>query len=468
MKKIYKNILGLLTLGLVFTSCDNYLDEVPKGSKVPTTLADFEAFIRDEYTNQSVDVTQALNLLNDKYVTIASISSDRFVKANYMWDEEANRIVLNQADEGTFYRSYAGISTFNLIIENALTATEATEEQKRAVWAEAKILRAMNYFNLANFYADTYQASTAATKLSVPLIISASINAPSKQVSIQEIYDFILTDVKEALPYLPKVSQTALHPNLGAGYAFYARVYLQMNNYPEALKYADLALAENNKLYNWVQNYNTYKAIIIDPNSDTTTPSPMGYNYVENYSYRHGSSTSLGTENSIPVERAARFEAGDARFLSRWKLRTVGADTYYRRILSGNFNYGGMTTVEVYLIKAECLARAGQITRALDVLNTVRKTRILPEVYQDITTSDQATALNAIFKTKNNELILTIVPFADARRLNAEGVYKVSFTKVDAGTTYTLSSESHLWTMPFPQGATNNPGNGTITQNVSK
>jgi starch-binding outer membrane protein, SusD/RagB family len=468
MKKIYKNILGLLTLGLVFTSCDNYLDEVPKGSKVPTTLADFEAFIRDEYTNQSVDVTQALNLLNDKYVTIASISSDRFVKANYMWDEEANRIVLNQADEGTFYRSYAGISTFNLIIENALTATEATEEQKRAVWAEAKILRAMNYFNLANFYADTYQASTAATKLSVPLITSASINAPSKQVSIQEIYDFIVTDVKEALPYLPKVSQTALHPNLGAGYAFYARVYLQMNNYTEALKYADLALAENNKLYNWVQNYNTYKAIIIDPNSDTTTPSPMGYNYVENYSYRHGSSTSLGTENSIPVERAARFEAGDARFLSRWKLRTVGADTYYRRILSGNFNYGGMTTVEVYLIKAECLARAGQITRALDVLNTVRKTRILPEVYQDITTSDLATALNAIFKTKNNELILTIVPFADARRLNAEGVYKVSFTKVDAGTTYTLSSESHLWTMPFPQGATNNPGNGTITQNVSK
>ena len=468
MKKIYKNILGLLTLGLVFTSCDNYLDEVPKGSKVPTTLADFEAFIRDEYTNQSVDVTQALNLLNDKYVTIASISSDRFVRANYMWDEEANRIVLNQADEGTFYRSYAGISTFNLIIENALTATEATEEQKRTVWAEAKILRAMNYFNLANFYADTYEASTAATKLSVPLITSASINAPSKQVSIQEIYDFILTDVKDALPYLPKISQTALHPNLGGGYAFYARVYLQMNNYTEALKYADLALAENNKLYNWVQNYNTYKAIIIDPNSDTTTPSPMGYNYVENYSYRHGSNTNLGTENSIPVERAARFEAGDARFLSRWKLRTVGADTYYRRILSGNFNYGGMTTVEVYLIKAECLARVGQITQALDVLNTVRKTRILPEVYQDIATSDQATALNAIFKTKNNELILTIVPFADARRLNAEGVYKVSFTKVDAGTTYTLSSESHLWTMPFPQGATNNPGNGTITQNVSK
>ncbi|WP_456311801.1 RagB/SusD family nutrient uptake outer membrane protein [Pseudomonas shirazensis] len=468
MKNIYINILCVLVLGAAFTSCDDYLDDAPKGSKVPTTLADYEAFIRDEYTNQTINSEEALNLLNDKYMTTANLSLYRLSKANYMWDETADRIQLNQADETTYYRSYAGISTFNLIIENALTTTEATEEQKRVVWAEAKILRAMTFYHLANFYADTYVASTAATKLSVPLITSAVINAPSKQVSIQEMYDFILADIKDALPYLPKVSQTALHPNLGAGYAFYSRVYLQMNNYTEALKYADLALAENNKLYDWVAYYNTNKAIIDVPDSYTTTVSPMGYKYVENYTYRHGASSGLGTENSIPVERAQRFEAGDARFLSRWKIYTVGAETYYRRTLSGNFNFGGITTVEVYLIKAECLARAGQISDALDILNTVRKTRILPVTYQDIATTDKTTALNAIFKTKNNELIATLIPFTDARRLNAEGAYPVSFSKVADGVTYNLSSTSHLWTMPFPQGATKNPGNGTITQNVAK
>ena len=468
MKNIYKNILCALLVAIAFTSCENYLDDAPKGSKVPTTLADFEALIRDEYTNQSVNVEQALNLLNDRYQTVADLAYYRLTKANYFWDETADRIALNQADETTYYGQYAGISTFNLIIENALTTTEATEEQKRVVWAEAKVLRAMSYYNLVNFYADTYVASTAATKLSVPLITSANINAPSKQVTIQEMYDFILADVKEALPYLPKVSQTALHPNLGAGYAFYSRVFLQMNNYTEALKYADLALTENNALYDWVGYYNTNKAIIDIPNSYTNTPSPMGYDYVENYTYRHGATARLFTEMSIPVERAQRFEAGDARFLSRWKIRTVGAETYYRRTLSGMFNYGGITTVEIYLIKAECLARAGQISEALDVLNTVRKTRILPASYQDISTSDKTTALNAIFKTKRNELILTLIPFADARRLNAEGVYKVGFTKIDGGTTYTLSPESHLWTMPFPQGATKNPGNGTLTQNVAK
>lgn len=468
MKNLYIKILCILTLGLTFASCNDYLDDAPKGSKIPTTLADFEAFIRDEYTNQSVDMAQASTLINDKFIDIATLAAERLTKANYMWDETADRIQLNQADERAYYGQYAGISTFNLIIANALTTTEATEEQKRILWAEAKVLRAMSYYNLVNFYADTYVASTAATKLSVPLITIADINAPSKQVTIQEMYDFILADVKDALPYLPKVSQTALHPNLGAGYAFYSRVYLQMNNYTEALKYANLALAENNKLYDWVAYYNNNKAVIDLPASYTTTPSPMGYDYVENYTFRHGQRTYLSTEYSIPVERAQRFETGDARFKSRWKIRTVGAETYYRRTLSGMFNYGGITTVEVYLIKAECLARAGQISEALDLLNAVRKTRILPASYQDIATADKTTALNAIFRTKYNELILTLIPFADARRLNAEGVYKFSLSKTADGTNYNLSSESHLWTMTFPQGATKNPGNGTITQNVAK
>ncbi|HEY1194592.1 RagB/SusD family nutrient uptake outer membrane protein [Flavobacterium sp.] len=467
MKNIYKKVACLLALGLTLASCDDYLSDVPKGAKSPQTLADYEAFLRDEY-NTRLDILGASQLLNDQFITAATLTSNRLYNANYMWDENADRIALKVSDETAYYGTYSGIAAFNLIIENALTTTKATEQEQRIVWAQAKIMRAMNFFYVTNFYADTYVASTAATKLSVPLITSANINAPSKQVTIQEMYDFILNDIKEALPYLPKVSQTALHPNLGGAYAFYSRVYLQMNNYTEALKYADLALAENNQLYDWVAFYNANKAIIDVPNSYTTAVSPMGYTYSENYFFRHGSSRSLGRETSIPVERAARFETGDARLKSRWKIRTVGADTYYYSILSGMYNFAGITTVEVYLIKAECLARDNKISEALAILNTIRKTRILPASYQDISTTDKTTALNAIFKTKNNELLNTLTPYADARRLNAEGVYKFSLTKVTNGTTYTLKSDSHLWTSPFPQGATQNPGNGTITQNVSK
>jgi tetratricopeptide (TPR) repeat protein len=468
MKKIKYSIFLLCTVFLNFclTSCDDYLDDVPKGEKIPTTLADFEALMRYEYGCQRVDVTQALILLNDQYVSDSYLAFYPLYKANYLWDETANRINLNNSDEGTYYNGYSAISTFNLIIENALTSEEATEAEQKEVWAQAKVLRAMTYFTLVNFYADTYNPSDAATKLSVPLITSANINAAYEQVSIQKIYDFMLKDMEEALPFLPKESATILHPNLGTGYAFYARLYLQMKNYDSALTYAQKALDENHTLFDWTTYYESNKSIIEDPESYTLTTSPMGYDYSENYIFRHGSNYYSSSENYLLPERADRFEAGDARFLSRWKLRTVGSSVYYYSTLSGYFNYGGITTTEVFLIKAECLARSGQINEAMDILNEVRKKRILSDVYNDLTASTEAEAMHAILKTKNNELVMTHIPFCDARRLNKEGVYTTSYSKEYNGKTYSLSPTSHLWTMPFPLGAIENPGNGSITQNV--
>ena len=48
MKKfLYILIIACLP---VFSSCDDYLNIVPKGEKIPTTLADFESLLRNEYT----------------------------------------------------------------------------------------------------------------------------------------------------------------------------------------------------------------------------------------------------------------------------------------------------------------------------------------------------------------------------------------------------------------------------------
>lgn len=470
MKKIIHKII-LLNFFLFFislSSCESYLDDVPKGKKIPETLADFEAMLRYEYGNHRVDITQAQNLLNDKWQSSSNLNYYPLYKANYFWDETVNRILLNNADETTYYASYGAINSFNLIIENALTSTNATEEAKQMVWAQAKVLRAMTYFNLVNFYADTYDVTTASTKLSVPLITSAIVNAPYTQVSIQAMYDFILKDMEEALPFLPKVGATILHPTIGTAYAFYARLYLQMNNYTQALSYAEKALIENNQLYDWTAYYEANKAQIENTTSYIRTTSPMGYNYVENYNFQHGSIYYSNGESTIPYHRGLQFEEGDAKFKSRWKIRTVGADTYYFGTILGYFNLGGITTTEIYLIKAECLARNNDLTAAMNTLNTVRKKRILSTSYADLTATTVAQAMGHIMKTKRNELILSIVPFCDIRRWNHEGTYTTTLTKVVDGKTLTLSPTSHLWTMPFPQGAIDNPGNGTLTQNVAK
>ena len=127
-----------------------------------------------------------------------------------------------------------------------------------------------------------------------------------------------------------------------------------------------------------------------------------------------------------------------------------------------------MRTVEQYLIKAECLARKNQLTDAMDVLNEVRKTYILPEKYQPLSASSVAEAIRYVRQAKDNQLIFSIVPFDDARRFNAEGTYARTLTKEIDGKQISLAPSSHLWTFPFPKGAIDNPGNGSFVQNVEK
>lgn len=464
---------GAALVCFLLSSCTDYLNIAPKGNKIPTTLADFEALLRDQYTISRTPVTNALYLLNDVYLTNSQVNTPSLSQANYMWDESADRIMLNNADEGTYYVLYGAISSCNLIVENVPTATEATDAERNEVIAYAKVIRALCYDVLVNYYADTYDASTAAEKRSVPLITSADIDAPYTQVSIQDMYDFIIQDVKEAIEMgLPAKSMTAIHPNLGAGYALLARVYLQMQNYSEALRYANLALAQNDQLYDWNTFYEEHKAAIEDLDNYDKIATPMQYDYVENYYLRLGEQSVYDSyEKDIPVERAARFEEGDARFLSRWKLKTDNNDTYYKALESGYFNHGGLTTCEAYLIKAECQARLAEgndYSEAMNTLNAVRITRIRPEVYRPAVASTLEEALSQIRRTKDNELIFSIVPFADARRYNQEGTYARTLTKTYGGKEYVLSPTSHLWTMPFPAGALNNLGNGTIEQNVTK
>ncbi len=450
------------------SSCDDYLNIEPKGKRIPKSLADYEAFLRYEYGNHRMPITQANYLLNDEYLTDYYAAYYPMYKANYNWEEETDRAYWNSSDEGTYYASYGTINTCNLILEDVPSTTEGTDKEKAEVMAYAKVLRAMNYFNLANYYANTYEASSAATKLSVPLITSSLQDAAYHQATIQEIYDFIVNDLTEAVDALPDMGTTILHPGKGAAYAMLARTYLQMMNYDKALEYADKALAINNQLVDWISFYEENKSKIDQENVYPSLPTPLGFDSKDCYNFNYAASSYASTINRMPVARAGDFEEGDAYFLSNWKLRTMGNETYYQGLTNGNINYQGMRTVEQYLIKAECLARKGQLAEAMNVLNQVRQTYILPEKYLPLVASTEAEAIQYIRQAKDNQLIFSIVPFADARRYNAEGTYASTLSKTVDGKQVSLTPTSHLWTFPFPQGALDNPGNGSFVQNVEK
>ena len=468
-------VAAVLCASALFSSCNDFLGILPKGEKIPTILADFEALIRNEDYHLN-DMTAAIDLMNDWYRAPEELNALSLVSINYNWMEDEDRIFYNNADESAYYYTYQAIFAWNLILQNAADMTECTEAERAALVAQAKVLRAMNYFNILNYYADPYEESTAAEKLSVPLITSPDMNALSEQVTIARMYEFILTDLTEAIPDLPVEGATPLHPNKGAGYAMLARVYLAMENYTDALTNANLALEQNDALFDWTQYYEENREQIELPDDWSSSYPSIGLDNPENYIFRYGTTTQRyaglsGNYACIPVARAELFEEGDAHFASGWKKRYMSPDTLYYGIRNDYFNGGGITTPEMYYIKAECIARQGgqdNIDEAMSVLNTVRRTRIFADDYRDLSVSSVEEAVRLIIQAKANDYVMTPVPFWDARRLNLHSEYATTRTKEFEGQTLTLAPDSHLWTMPFPQGATSNPGNGTLQQNVER
>lgn len=465
-------IAALVTLAAapVLTSCDEYINVLPKGEKYPTTFADYAPLLNNEYTAHQTSLENPLYLMNDRMLSSYYLSTDNINRANFLWDESADRVALNSGSESFFYQSYAGINTYNLLIERIPGSTNATQAEKDELVGQARVLRAYSFFMLANFYAEPYDKATAAQKGGIPLIYSADTDAPYKQESLATVYDFVVSELTDVLNsgVLPEKSKAIIHPNKAAAQAMLARVYLNMGEFDKALAMADEALKYNSALFDWnafyVANQEQIDAAGIYPQN----PSPLGHNFVENIYFRSADNSPNYTtlDKQMPVDRAQKFEAGDTHLKSRWKYKLSGGSEYYEGIVKGYFNKAGITTPELYLIKAECLARAGKVSDAMDLVNTVRKVRVLPEVYADLTATDAKDAIAKIIEVKDNALVQTLVPFIDARRLNTEGTMLVrTFTKTVNGVTYTLRPDSHLWTMVFPMGAVNNHGNGTLTQN---
>lgn len=461
-----------LTLALGSVSCNSFIDEMPKGMKVPTTLADYEAFLRSEYSVNYLPGQQALYLINDKFVAQNNCRNvDDLRTANYMWKEDRDRKQLNASTEDMFDNGYGIIGIVNTIIENAPSATEASDEEKNEVMAYCYAIRAFVLHQIVNFYAEAYDPATADSKSGIPLIYSGGLGSPYHQGSVKEVYDQIISDFNKAIELgVPEKAMTAIHPSRAAVEAGLARIYLSMRDYDQALSHANASLQRKNDLFDWLDYYTQYEARINNEEDYTLITSPMSHTCVENLWFCSGNGNPNYPTNDLDIseERAAKFEQGDMKFLTRWKKYQSSTDIYHKGMLTGYYNFAGIATPEVYLIKAECQARNGDITGAMATLNTVRESRIHPDFFTPATAATEAEAIEKIRLTKFNELVGTIFPFIDMKRFNAEGKYPVTLSKEFDGKTYTLAPTSHMWTMVFPDNSIKRPGNGSLKQNVDK
>lgn len=432
-------------------SCKKYLEIVPKGEKIPQTLADYKPLMESK-TAHTFDYTNQVWVANEFYMPLLQQATVNLSNINFNWLEDKYRAELVVDDAG-YNGAYSGIFIYNTLVNNVPGATTGSAAEKAQLVAQARIGRSMLYFYLITSYAKMYDAATAATDPGVPFNISGDTEDQPKQLSVQEIYDFILKDANAALPDLPKVAENGFYASKGAGYAFLSRVHLFMKHYAEAASFADLALAENSALFDYVGYYNENKAVLEKPIPSVTVPK-FEFTSPENYIFHYGGGIVQNQgfyASSIRHADSTQYDNGDVRRLVNLAPRSLGAngETIWAYRRTDNVNVGGIRTPEMYYIKAECLARNGKVAEAMAALNTVRRKRILPAAYTDVTAATTEEAIRLIRRDLLVEYRGTGLPYLTYRRFNNDPQYKATITKVEGANTYAITPESLMWIMPF-------------------
>ncbi|RFS19028.1 RagB/SusD family nutrient uptake outer membrane protein [Chitinophaga silvatica] len=459
---IYLALCGAMMTGTI--SCKKYLEIVPKGQKIPQTFNDYKALVEHSDAH-TFDYGNQIYVSNDFYMPLFSQPTVNLSTINFNWQEDKSRIDFLNNDAG-YNAAYRGIFVYNVIINNIYAATTGTEAEKARLTAQAKLGRAMFYFYLITSYAKMYDPATATQDRGVLLNTSDNMETVLRQASVQEIYDFILNDLNAALPDLPATSEDVFFGNKGAGFAMLSRYHLFIKDYTKAAMYADSALNRKNTLFDYVEYYNQNK-VLADGNATSINIPRFEFNNPENYIFHYASAYVQTQGFYISMLResdSTQYDMGDARFKVNYALTPFGTEKVWAYRRNDNVNGGGIRTPEIYYIKAECLARAGKFNEAMELVNTVRRKRIRPEFYSDVSAIDLKGAMAQIYRDLRNEFRGTGLNYLTLRRLNNDPQFAQTLTKKEGDNTYSIKPDSHIWIMPFSINAIAQ-SKGVLTQN---
>lgn len=235
MKKI-KIILLSVTLAVVTSSCN--LDRFPE-----------DKISEDTFWKTEKDATMALNgiytyLSGAAYNNLYNDSYTDNSFAQYPWETTAVDAsagnILPSTDFGYDFTTIRRVNTF---LENIDKIPMDKNLAKRYI-AEAKFIRAFNYFNLSQYFG------------ALPLVqksgeLDGATLTPISEANIDDYVISELSAIENDLPTTYTSGQDKGRITKGAALAFKARVYLYMGKYKEAYEAAQLVINSGTyKLFN--------------------------------------------------------------------------------------------------------------------------------------------------------------------------------------------------------------------------
>ncbi len=423
----------------------DFLDTKPnKALLVPQTIADFQRLL---------DNTGVMNLCP----SLALLAGDEFyADANSIavWTTPAERNTYIWADEifevqtSTEWNAcYKQIFYSNIILEGLETMSAEDQGKSEAKWIKGSALffRAQAFYNLAQVFCPPFRNTGNDDLLGLPLKLKADVNEQVQRANLSATYSQVIEDLTNSLALLPGSVSSKNRPSQRAALGLLARVNLTMQRYSEALSYANDALGQNSSLL----DFNSLTATL----TSTANPFPVGlptgndevifYNSMVSYSFFNNN---LRVDSTIYRSYANNDLRKSVFFVSR----STGQINVKGSHAGTTGAFAGIANDELYLIRAECEARKGNLLSAMNALNQLLVKRHRTGTYLNQTAVTAEEALKLILSERRKELFRRGLRWSDLRRLNQDAKTSVVLQHQASGPVIQLQPQSLKYTFPIP------------------
>ncbi|WP_316849668.1 RagB/SusD family nutrient uptake outer membrane protein [Pedobacter agri] len=428
---------------LAISGCKKYLD-VKSDAKlvVPSTISDLQGILDD---------ASSMNLVRTPSYGDNSADDYFLPKANY--DAVSVNMQAVYKRQRREYRYANDWSVSYLPIYNANLCLEILDEIERTPlngreWDNVKgsglFFRSYYIYLMTVNYGLAYDPATSANDLGVVLRLNSDFNVPSQRSSVEDCLERAISDTQASLNFLPETPLNQLRPSKAAGYALLARIYLYMNDYVNATRYADECLRIRSQL----MDFNNDSDIIgLDQNIPFRRFNKETIFYTEMYS---GFGMLNTTRAKIDTNLYASYSVNDLR--RRAYFRANGLYQQFKGSYSSSSTtfFSGFATDELYLIRAEGRAYMGNLSGAMEDLNLLLKSRWRNTVpYVPVGAANVRDALTRIRIERRKELLMRNLRWADIKRLNKDGENIVLRRNIE-GQVFDLLPNDPFYALPLP------------------
>lgn len=410
---------------------------------VPVSIADYQSIL-DNYRvfNELTPVELAL-IGSDEY-TVSDVRYNALTQPDqknaYIW---ASGDIFEGGDSNDWNWGYQQILHANLALDVGRKVPDAQEKEAwNRVRGTALFYRSLALFQLAELFCKEYNAETANSDLGIPLRLDYDLQMRVGRGSVQELYNQIVTDLKEAADLLPDRSMHIARPGKNTAYTLLARIYLQMGDYGQSAYYAEESL----KIYSTLLDYNT-----LDPKAVSTFPNDYGASNPEVLFFQRANATIINSAR-LNVEKSIldAYEPTDLRAKLYFTYQTDGRVSFKGSYSGQSGYFVGIAVDELYLVAAESRARLKDLDKAKIWLNKLLVTRHTSS-FEPVQLTDQKALVDKILLERKKQLLIRGLRWYDMRRLAWDEERKQTHFRMVNGQRHELTPYSNRWLWPLPQ-----------------